>query len=111
MMKLSTTRAGDACVIAVLGELDRFGAEPLMSAIESDDAARAGRLVLDLTAMTFMDSTGLGALLFAWTRAQDRGAQLVVVVPLDAHARRTIELRGVTERLHVVPTRDAALAL
>jgi anti-sigma B factor antagonist len=99
----------DGSTLALVGELDTSTTPRLIreiDAIAADDV----RIVLDLSAMTFMDSSGLGAILYAWTTATQRNGRLVLVCPLDAHLRRTLDARGVGNVLSVVETRAEALA-
>ena len=66
---LSTRVEGDKSVIAVSGELDVFTAPSLDESLaESIDAGRVN-LIVDLTDVTFLDSTGLGSLVKGLKRA------------------------------------------
>jgi len=49
------------------------------------------RIVLDLTNVTHVDSTGLGALLGAWTAAQRRGCDLEIA-NLNPHVGKLLEM-------------------
>jgi anti-anti-sigma factor len=106
-MRIDAETIDDSHVIAVVGELDRTLAPRLMAEV---DRSESRRLVLDLTDMSFMDSSGLGAILYAWTRTANRDGRLIIVCPLDAHVRRTFDMRGVGRQLTVVETRAEALA-
>jgi anti-anti-sigma factor len=70
----------------------------------------AERVIVDLTAMTFMDSGGLAALIATWSAATDRGARFAVVLAPESHALRSLELRGVAGVFAVAATREQALA-
>ena len=67
----------------------------------------AGRLVLDLRGLSFIDSTGLHLLVALHQRAQRDGFQLALVAPA-APADRPIHLCGLHETLPFV-TADAAV--
>lgn len=64
-------------------------------------AALAGSrtVVLDLGGVTFMDSTGLAAIVGAMNRARDSGADLKVAAPLPPQPQRLLELTGVLDRM------------
>jgi anti-anti-sigma factor len=64
--------------IAPCGELDIATAPQLEEAIREATAGSAKELVLDLRALTFMDSTGLRALAQANAKAGDAGVALSI---------------------------------
>jgi anti-anti-sigma factor len=98
-------------VVSVTGELvGSSGLRLLRVAREALDES-AERLVVDLTAMTFMDSGGLSALIAAWSATVDGGGRFAVVLKPESHAARSLELRGVSEVFAVAGSREDALAL
>jgi anti-anti-sigma factor len=74
--------------IALRGELDLGTAGQLQAALAAETG---GPLVLDLTGLTFMDSTGVRVLL----EAAERTDGLSIVPPADGDARVTIEETGI----------------
>jgi anti-sigma B factor antagonist len=67
-------------VLSVFGAVDLVSAERLRQAI--DVAVNTSpRVTLDVAEMTFIDSTGLSALVYGHRRAQDAGGDLVVRHP------------------------------
>ena len=80
-------------VVALHGELDVASADGLHSLAE----LAGSFLVFDLSDLTFIDSSGIGALLMARNRilAEARG-DLVVTSP-TAPVRRTLEIVGLDE--------------
>jgi anti-anti-sigma factor len=102
---------GGAHVVVVSGELDLSTVGGLRRRLDAALAAGAPRLVVDLDAVTHMDSSGLAALLDALQRAQELGGGLALVVT-SAQLRRTLEIRGVDGLFTVASSRrDAAAAL
>jgi anti-sigma B factor antagonist len=97
-------------VVVVTGEIDMATApmlgRELTSAIESGD----GPVVLDLTEVTFFDSSGLRVAIVAHRDLGDRGRRLAVVCDPDGHVRRTFALAGLSDVLDLHPSREAALA-
>ena len=76
---LSTRDVDGWVVVAVTGELDVYTAPALEEALgELVDADRVS-IVVDLTDVSFMDSTGLGLLIKAlkWTREKDGTLRIV----------------------------------
>ena len=69
VMTLSTTRAGSAAVVTVTGELDLQTARELMSVVDDTLSwPELGGVVVDLTGVSFLGSSGLGTLAELATR-------------------------------------------
>lgn len=83
-----TRRAAQDVVVSIEGELDAATAPPLR-AILSDLIDGQGNLsvVLDLSAMTFVDSIGLGVFAGAAKRLRARGGELVLAAPSSSTLR------------------------
>lgn len=75
-LEIATAQAPDAYVIRVEGELDLAGCPDLELALDDAEESQAGRIVLDLERVTFIDSTGLRALLNAGRRSARNGNRL-----------------------------------
>ena len=84
-------------VLRVVGELDVATAPELQARL----SAHRGPAILDLREVTFIDSTGLRALVGA-TQARSRPESLVLRAPSPA-VRRLIELAALTEQLAIEP--------
>jgi anti-sigma B factor antagonist len=82
---------GDARVM-VFGELDMATAPQLTSAVESV-AATDSRVVVDLAAVTFMDSSGVGALCLAQSKLQAEGGVLVLG-PVSRQVQSVLQMAG-----------------
>jgi anti-sigma B factor antagonist len=100
----------DPAVIAPMGELDLHAARVL--APQLDEAVRADypRLILDLSAVTLVDSTALGAIVQAEHRFRVQGRTLSVVAPNGSAAAVLLELTGLQRRFSVFASREAASA-
>jgi anti-sigma B factor antagonist len=94
-------------VLAVAGELDIGTAPRLVTQI---DRACTKRLLVDLSALEFCDSTGLRALFGAAQEARVRRARLRIVAPANAGAARVFELAGASEFLPLVESPTEGLA-
>ncbi|MBC8484335.1 MAG: STAS domain-containing protein [Actinobacteria bacterium] len=82
----------DTCVVlVVLGDLDLAGAPRLRQAVVSETATGIRHLVLDLTAVDFIDSTGLGVVVGALRRLRAHDAELSLVCP-EPRIRRVFEM-------------------
>jgi anti-sigma B factor antagonist len=66
------------------------------------------RLIVDLSRVTFMDSTGIGVLLNALRRASGRDGGLVLVCPTE-RVLRPFEVTGLAGHIRIVRSRAEAL--
>jgi anti-sigma B factor antagonist len=92
-VELSVSKQGDAevPVVAVSGEVDVYSAPALRDGLT--ELLEAGTsVVVDLTDVGFLDSTGLGALVAARTTAAEHGASL----PLVCTHQRILKLFTIT---------------
>ncbi len=89
-------------VVSPIGELDLSNADLLAKAISGARETGASALVLDLTGLSFMDSSGLRILLDTWNEAQVSDRRLTLVVPKDGIVRRVLEVSGCDGVLPIV---------
>ena len=66
------------------------------------------RVVVDLSGVVFMDSSGASALLLSASHARALGLSLVFVCP-EGDVMRRLRTYGLDSMLSVFPTRDAAI--
>ena len=66
-------------------------------------------VVLDLSAVTFLDSTVLGAIVGLLRRVREGGGELRTVLP-NTTARRIFEITNLVAALDVYPSREDATA-
>lgn len=78
-MDVSTRKTDGSIVVAVSGELDVFTAPDFETALQELISAGDTNLVLDLTDVDFLDSTGLGVMVKALKWAREGGGSLRVV--------------------------------
>jgi anti-anti-sigma factor len=68
------------------------------------------RLVIDLCDVTFLDSSGLNALVLAQRALAEKSIVFHVVVPTDSDLHRVFEITQLTASLSVVDTLQQALS-
>jgi anti-sigma B factor antagonist len=100
--------SGGVAVVALAGELD-MAATPAVR-MHVDDAAGGRALVLDLSEVTFLDSSMLKELLRATTEL-DRYETRLVLAAVPSAVQRLLDLTRTGELFTVAPDRAAALAL
>ena len=87
---------GDAVLLVLRGDLDLATAPALRDAL-ADVIAGDARIVVDLQAVEFLDSAGLGMLISGRKRARTAGGDLELVCS-SRRVLRPIEITGLTAR-------------
>jgi anti-anti-sigma factor len=87
-----------ARVVKLVGEIDISNADALGAQLDGMIGAGEERLVVDLSALAFMDSSGIAMLL----RVAGRVSSIVVRDPTDV-VRRIIECTGLADTLRIDP--------
>jgi anti-anti-sigma factor len=75
-LTLRSVREGDDHCVALFGELDIASADALEAEVRRVEATDAKRIVVDLSALEFMDSTGIRVLLALDARSRSDGNRL-----------------------------------
>ncbi|MFF0750643.1 STAS domain-containing protein [Streptomyces sp. NPDC004267] len=96
-------RDSRTAVLTVAGELDMETADRLQELLTEQFGQGRRRLVLDLSALDFMDSSGLNVLIKAVNKARESDGDLYLAAPTPA-VRRILEITGVTT---TIPPHDA----
>ncbi|WP_433053655.1 STAS domain-containing protein [Dactylosporangium sp. CS-033363] len=98
--ELETLRHDGRAHLVLAGELDLDSAPSLLAAVVAELDAGADGIVVDLTELSFIDSSGLGTLVGCWRRAKAAGAKLVVANP-NEDVRVTLEITGLDQILPI----------
>ena len=97
-------------VIALSGRVDQRLAPELEKVLEQAlDQAGPRYLLIDLTAVHYINSSGLRCLVFAWRRTQSRGRELILF-GLSQRITQLFETLGVDKIFRIYPDRAIALA-
>jgi anti-anti-sigma factor len=98
--ELHTESAPGRTIIRVTGDLDLATAPELERELLGALGGSSAEVVLDLAPVTFLDSSGLRAVLVGAREAKAAGRRLLVL-PGDGQALRVIELAQVGEHLEL----------
>jgi len=102
-------RAG-VWIVTLRGEIDAYSAPSLRDDLRSLVEDRGALVVvIDLAAVTFLDSSGLGAIVGTLRRLRERGGRLAIVQPESA-ASRIFEHTGLDAVLDLHDHRDEAFS-
>jgi anti-sigma B factor antagonist len=101
----------DVVVLVAGGDIDYSSTPQLRERIADHVDAGKRRLVLDLSKVTFIDSTAIGVLVGAIVRLQDAGGGSVAVVCDEYNKKvlRIFEIAGVDNLIALHNTREEAL--
>ena len=97
----------DTHVVAVTGEIDLFTAPEFKQRVSAPIDAGRRRLIVDLTATTFIDSSSLGVLIGAHRRLRRLNGALVIVCSGEP-ILKTFRITGLDGVFTIVPTLDEA---
>ncbi len=105
----STERTAAALVVRLTGELDYPGTTALERLLAGELDTDPPALVLDMSGVSFCDSSSLQALLRISIRARERGVAFALACAATA-VTRPIEVLGLTGHLPTYASVPAALA-
>ena len=94
---ISIGREDDICIVSVACDVDLANAQTVRRYAE-EASAGASATIVSLEACSYIDSTGLQALL---QLASSRGDSFSVVVPRGTHIRKIFEITGLVTSLNV----------
>jgi anti-anti-sigma factor len=98
--RITATRVDGEARIVLAGEIDLMARGALEVAVEA--AVEHGRVILDLTDVSFLDSAGLAAI----ARAIQKQASVSVVNPQPL-VLRTLKVSGLDRYIHIVDSEIA----
>ncbi|MGB0747429.1 MAG: STAS domain-containing protein [Magnetospiraceae bacterium] len=107
-MKTQTTRSGAALIVAFEGDVDldtsRAAREALLTAVKESPL-----VVVDLSAVPYIDSSGIASLIEAFQKARAE-KQTLVLAAVNDKALRALKLARLDKVFTIVDTLDEALA-
>ena len=94
-------------VVALAGEVDIDTAPQFKQAVKGAIEGGASSLIIDMAAVTFIDSTALGVLVSGVKQARQRDSTLAVV-STEENINRIFELTSLNRIFAICATREAA---
>jgi anti-sigma B factor antagonist len=108
-MEPEVTTDGGVTVVTLHGDVDVARGIGLRDLLAEIFATPGGAVVVDVTDVRFLDSSGVGLLVTSHRRAKDDGRAFAIAGAADA-VRRTLQLTRTDRILELHETIDAALA-
>jgi anti-anti-sigma factor len=94
--QIDNAAGGAACVLTVTGDIDLASAADFETCLRSALDRAPSSIVIDLAALTFIDSSGLRALVSVSKEAQSRDAT-IALRNVPRHAQRVLDITGLSE--------------
>jgi anti-sigma B factor antagonist len=102
--------SSDRGVVArVSGEIDLSNAASLGAALADAMPNHEQRLILDMTAVEYLDSAGIQLIYQLRERLRARGQNLVLVIPTPSPSHDALRLAGLTQHVEMVETLKEAV--
>jgi anti-sigma B factor antagonist len=108
-LTIDVTTHDDVTVVSLGGEIDLATQGELRAMLNDQIVSGNVNLVLDLTDVSFLDSTGIGALIGTRRRVHAFQGSLVIVCP-DETLLKIFTITGLEKVFDIRPTLDSALA-
>jgi len=107
-MRTEIVRKEDTVIIKLEGEFDLESAQGFSSAVSDLQWEDFDKILVDLGAVTFMDSSGLGALLSRYRDVTAAGKDFVITAPSHT-IREILGISGLNRVVDIYPDVETAL--
>jgi anti-sigma B factor antagonist len=105
LLEIGALGIGGLAGVTVRGEVELASAPDLTAALDEAIRASSGPFVVDLTAVDFLDSTGISCLVRAQALLGQDDRPLALICPAGI-ARRALELTGIDRLVALYDTRE-----
>ncbi len=111
MENLKVEQRGKGFFLSLSGEITLEVTAELKNAIDAEtEQVEFSVLVMDLSEVSFMDSSGIGFLVALTTRLKGQGRALYLYMP-STQVRKTLELVQLSNFFHIIADDDELIAL
>ena len=100
-LRIELHREGDVAVLRLDGELDLASAPLFQAELDSAPVRAAGRVLVELRELHFIDSTGLRTIFSAQAQARERGQQFAVTRG-SQQVQRLLAITRMSDHLRIV---------
>jgi anti-sigma B factor antagonist len=107
-IKVRTERRGKTTIVAPEGDIDLGRSPVLRDSLRTEAAKRPGRLVIDLSMVEYMDSSGVATLVEALQMSRKNSTSLVLCGMKDK-VRSIFEIARLDTVFTIAPSLDAAV--
>ena len=109
-MRVKAELKGTTLSVKVAGEFDIIIAEEFKKTVDSYlDTGLAKYLLVDLSQVTFIDSSGLGAILGRYKKVEHLKGKMVIAGP-KIQVKRILEVSGINKVIGIYKDRNSAMS-
>jgi len=108
-LTLESRNRGDVLIVHCQGRIVYRDEAAALSRLVDEGLYNGGKVILDLSGVTSIDSAGIGELVFLHTRAQSQNADLKVASPSEL-VSELLDLTNVNSILEIHPNLNEAIA-
>jgi anti-sigma B factor antagonist len=108
VLEMTRRRHGELVVVTLAGEVDVDNASRVRRCLGEAVEIHGPRLVVDLTALTFIDTTGLGVLVRQLAELRERDGTMALVAP-DGQVLRRLRRTNLAPLFPIYETLSQAL--
>ncbi|MFC5830872.1 STAS domain-containing protein [Nonomuraea insulae] len=109
VLEMSRRQHGELVVVSLAGEVDLDNASQVRLCLAEAVRTHGPRLVVDLSALTFIDTTGLGVLVRQLATLRERDGTMALVAP-DGLVLRRLRRTNLAPLFPIYDTLSQALA-
>jgi anti-sigma B factor antagonist len=106
-LTIADSTRGDFHVLELAGDIDVESARTLRAHIVEHFSVPSTRVVVDLTSVAFMDSSGLGALVSGWQLTRENGE--FRIAGANPIVQRVLSITGMEDVFSLYPSVDEAV--
>jgi len=108
-VEFKLSNRGNTLIASLAGELDHHTCEQIRQKIDARLLGSSSKnLILDMSKIIFMDSSGIGVIMGRYKVLQNIGGKAALVCPQGA-IRRILEMSGVSKYVPVFDEIDSAI--
>ncbi len=108
-MKITVTLKGDTLIVSLSGELDHHTAKKVKDTVEEVIRNKGvTNLILDLSSLTFMDSSGIGVIIGRYKLIKSIGGNVAIVSTVSS-VDKLLTMSGIKRIIEVFNTKEDAI--
>jgi anti-sigma B factor antagonist len=101
MDKINIKGMEQATLVSLKGEVDIYSIGKFRESIEERIKTQAPEIILDCTELSYMDSTGMGALIELRNKAKEMGQKLIMMNPRP-NIKKLLNITGVDKIIEII---------
>ena len=108
-MEIESKERSGVVVLSINGEIDLYNAPELKEAIQSLVDEKKIKVVVNLDRVSYVDSSGIGALISSFSNLKKQGGSLRIC-NVAGSVRKVFELTKLTAFFHIDDTEETSVA-